>query len=536
MEKLAHCTVHRKRPAEYACPACDDIPLCKACGQEHASETGHAPENCKEVGLAIMHQHVQCAGGRLANEMVKGLRNWLKELETGLLREIDRFQSNCMQTEELSQMRKLDSEGRYAELYFRAKSLPADGAKNGAAAGELNKRLLEMIGTASSGFKNVLSEIAAAQQRRRTVFAAYKKDEVLAFKPESYKEEKQIVSSLKSVDMSKFKAAYVDSWLAAGDRVASVFASRLQTHPMSAVYLNGNNISDDGTAVLVQAAFRSKSLSAFCVASSKISDTGAKAVTEAVLNCRSLTMLQLNGWEISDSLAKAVARAVKGCPLSVFYLGSLRISDSGAIAVAETVKDCPLSTFCFWSNEMSDAGAIAVTEKMKDCPLSAFCLGSNKISDSGAAAVAETLSSGGCANTLSAFCLWSSDISDSGVKKLADTVRGYPLLSSFYFDGKPISGETATYILEGVTGVSTIRSVNLHIGDISNEQMDSCLSKVQKSGVARRLKLRFQCDTEAVKSVCKKFGVEWSAKLYEFGIVQSIGGYFINGVLFGLPK
>ncbi len=118
MEKLARCAVHRK-PTEYMCPACDNLPLCDTCKRDHEAGTGHAPENCKEVGLAIMRQCIQDTGGGLAKVLLaKGLRKGLKELEAGVLREIDRFQESCMQTKELREMRKLDSEGRYAELYL----------------------------------------------------------------------------------------------------------------------------------------------------------------------------------------------------------------------------------------------------------------------------------------------------------------------------------------------------------------------------------------------------------------------------------
>ncbi len=535
MEEVVHCVVHPKRTVEYVCPACKNLPLCKTCGLEHEAETGHATEDCKEIVRAIMNQHTQCAVGRLAKVLAKRLRKGFKELEDGLLREIDRFQESCMQTQELRTMLKLDSEGRYAELYFYAKTLPAGGAENETAMGELNKRLLETIAKASDGLKKMLNRFAAAAQYK-PVFAAYKKDEVLAIEYKSYKEEEQVVSALKNADMSKFKAVYIRPWIDIGDRVASELASRLQTHPVSALHLLGRGISDAGAEMLAQATFRGKLLSAFCIESQKISDTGAKAVAEAARNYRSLTTLNLSGSEISDSGATAVAEAVKGCPLSVFRLVSCKISDTGATAVAEAVKDCPLSAFCLGGNEISDAGAIAVAKTMKDCPLSAFYLGGGKISDSGATAVAETLSSSGCASTLSALCLTSDSISDSGAKKVADAIRGYTRLSAFYLDGKPISGETLAYILEGMTGISTVRSVNLCVGEISKEQMDSCLSRMQQSRVAKQLKIRFGCDTEAANSVCMKFAAEWNAALAEFKIVPSIARLFIDEVILGVPK
>ncbi len=589
MEDVAHCAVHRKL-VEYVCPACRNLLLCKTCRRDHETGTGHASENCKEVGLAIMHQHVQCVGVRLVKWLAKGMRSTLKEVEAGLLREIDRFQESCMQTKELSKMKRLDNEGRYAELYLYANSLPAGGAENEAAMRKLNKRLLEILDKASDGLKKVLCKIAAAGKYKPT-FAAYKKDEVLVvLEGESYQNEEQIVSALHSADMSKCKAVYIDNWSVVGDRVASELASRLQTHPVSALYLRGCDISDAGAEVLAQAAFLGKSFSAFCIEGSQIYDTGAKAVAEAARNSRSLTTLYLDGLGISDSGAIAVAEAVKGCPLSVLYLAGIMISDAGATAVADAVKSCPLSVFhlsscsisdagatavvnavkscplsvfhlvgcnisdagatavadaikscplfafCLGNNKMSDAGAIAVAKTMKDCPLSVLHLGSREISDSGATAVAGILSSGRCARTLSALFLEGGRVSDSGVKDVMDAVRGCLRLSAFYLSGKSISGETLARILEGVAGISTIRSVNLCLGEVSKEQMDSCLNWLQQNEVARQLKLRFECDIEAAESVCEKLAAEWNAKLAEFRVVPSIVNLFNVEVILGVPK
>ncbi len=453
-----------------------------------------------------MHQRIQCAGGRQVNELAEGLRKCFNKLEAGLLREINRFQSSCVQSEEIREMQKLDSERRYAELYFYVKGLPAVGAKSQAAMGELNKQLLKVIDITHNEIKKVLSEVAASQHK--PAFDAYESDEALTLADEKYKKEEDVISDLYSAYMStKVKAVYIGSWGSVGDRVASGLASRLQIHPVSALYLAGSNISDAGAEVLAQAAFLSKSLSAFCIESRKISDTGAKAVAKAARNCPSLTALYLSGWEISDSGAIAVAEAVKGCPLSVFYL---------------------------WNIKISDAGAIAVTDTVKSCPLSAFGLASWKITDSGATAVAKILSNG-CASTLFAFYL-GGYISDLGAKEVADAIRGCPLLSEFFLDGKPLSGETLAYILDGMAGVSTIRSVNLCIGEVSKERMDSCLDRLQQSGVAKQLKLRFECVTEAANSMCEKFAAEWNAKLAEFEIVAHISVPFEFGVILGIPK
>ncbi len=534
MENMVHCRVHPGKPAEYMCQVCRNLPLCGACKRDHKAETGHAPDNCKEVGMALMHQRIQDANGRNAKALAKGLRKALKELKTVLLREIDRLQLSCIPTEKLRKMKKLDIEGRYAELYLYAKSLPTDKVKNKAATGELSKRLIKMIDTTSSELKKVLSEVVASVAQYKPVFAAYKKDEVFVFKSIYCKDEEMVMSALKAADTSKLKAVYIDSFSVVGDRVASELASRLQTHPISALYLAGLNISDAGAETLARAAFRGKSLSAFCIVCSEISDTGAMAVAVTARNCPSLTTFYLHGGGISDSGARAVAEMVKSCPLSVFYIGSCKISDSGAKAVAEEVKDYPLSAFYLYGGKISDAGAISVANTVKDCPLSALYLAGNRISDAGATAVAETLSSGRCASALTAFYIRIDNASNSGAKKVADAIRGCTKLSAFYLDGVPISGETLAYILEGM--ISTIRSVNLHIGKIRKEKMDSCLDRLQHSGVAKQLKLRFQCDTEAAKSVCEKFAAEWGAKLSEFRIVPYIIELFEEDVILGVPK
>ncbi len=536
MEEVTHCAVHRRRPAEYVCPICKNFPLCDACKQEHVNDTRHAPENCKKVGLAIMHQHIQGAGARQAKKLAKGLRKLMKELEAGVLLEIDRLHLSCMQTEELRKMQKLNSEGRYAELYFYAKRLSTDGTKNQAEMGELNKRLAKMIDTASDGLEKMRNKIAVVAQYK-PAFAAYKKEEVLMLKGQSYKEEEKVISALRSANMStKFKAVYIDSFsFCAGDSVASELASYIQVHPVSALYLGGFYFSDAIAEVLVQAAFCNKSLSTFCMDYCINSDTRAKAVAEAARNCHSLTTFCLydNG-EISDSGAKGVAEAVKDCPLSVFHLDGM-ISDAGAIAVVKAVKSCPLSVLSLCNQSLSDAGAIAVAEAAKVFPLSAFFIAGESITNAGATAVAEILSSG-CFSTLSTFFISGDGISESCAKNIVDASRNCPLLSEFYFDGILVAGETLAYILEGMANTSTIRSVNLCIDKISKEQMDSLLDRLQQNGVGRQLKLRFECTRDSARTVCEKSAAEWNRKLAEFKVVSSIFNLFKEEVILGVPK
>ncbi len=161
MERLLYCPIHSTRPVEYVCLACGNLRMCEKCKLAHVNEEGHAPESCKEVGLALMHQHLEDAGGRQAKELTKGLRGALRELETGFLGEIDRFLLSLTQTEEQRKMQELINKGRYAELYLYAKRLPMGGANTGDAMRRLNKRLLKMLNTTYEGLEKVRNKIAA---------------------------------------------------------------------------------------------------------------------------------------------------------------------------------------------------------------------------------------------------------------------------------------------------------------------------------------------------------------------------------------
>ncbi|MDR3713959.1 MAG: hypothetical protein P4L51_14145, partial [Puia sp.] len=290
MEEIVHCVVHYKRAAEYVCPACKNLPLCNACMQEHKSEAGHAPENYKKVGESLMRWCIQDADETYVEGLTKELREGANELGASLLREIDRFQSSFVQAaEQCGKVCKLYEEKRYVELYFYAKSHPVNGSgsKTEAMRGLID-RLLKMLDTASSGLKEVLVKIHAMRiAHHKPIFSTYKKDEVFVFEPNSTDQEEK--SALHSADMSKCKAVYIDHCAILGDCVASELASCLQAHPISALYLSSNDISDAGAEVLARAAFRGKSLSAFCLEGIQISDTGAKAVAEAIRSCHSLT-------------------------------------------------------------------------------------------------------------------------------------------------------------------------------------------------------------------------------------------------------
>ncbi len=210
MEEVPHCAVHRRRPVEYVCLSCDNFPLCEPCRLEHERETGHAPEDCKEVGQALMHQIIQYAGGRQAKELAKEMRKGLNELETGLLQEIDLLQSSLVQTEERRKMQKLGSEGKYAELYFYVKSLPVGDANSEAAIREPSKHLLKVLDTAYEWLEKVRNKIDANAGDTLAERIAKMREELKRSKnllQDSEEERKRLADLLRKSEMERNRLA-----------------------------------------------------------------------------------------------------------------------------------------------------------------------------------------------------------------------------------------------------------------------------------------------------------------------------------------
>ncbi len=487
-----HCVVHSERPAEYICTRCYGRLLCEDCNRYHTLAVPHSTENCKEVGCALLRQRIHEGGGKLAKKMVKSMKHIVKDMLATLLQEIERFRLSCALTEEIRKMKQLEQEGRYAELYFCVTGLHRDGdgaAKHMDAIENLNKRFVKTLDAASDQLKAIRDKIAlvtatTAVPQHRPMLAAYKRDEVfLLNKASEYDTEEKIVAALQNLkrDMpGQIRAVFISPACPVGNPVALELASLLETAPISALYLSGADISDMGAKALARTAFRNQSLSMFCLDAGKMTEVGVKAVADAARNSRSLTTLYLWGSEISDTGAKAVANAVKGCPISAFGI---------------------------WSNGISDVGATDLAEMM-------HC----------------------CCRTLSAFFLGSMNVSADGTKKMADAVRSCRLMSGLYFWGKPLSGETLEYILDAMSGtISGVRSVNLQIGKgVSERQMENCLTKLQRNGVGKHLKLRFLCGDNSAKSVCERCATEFNGEVAEFRIVQYIPALFVDEMILGV--
>ncbi len=461
MEDKTHCTHHHDQPAEYVCPACKYLPLCKSCKQSHAKDTGHSPDNCREVGRALLRQRIQEAG----EKPIKVMKKFVKELAETLVQGVERFRPECA----LKELRQLEAEGMYVELYLGVKSL-----HDGVTTKELSECVLKTLDAAHAELDKLRDKVIAQAKSVDPKSAG-----VYVFRGELSTTEEQVVSALKTANVPKLKELYVYPKCQIGNKVAQELAPMIQSGELTAVCIEGANINNADAAELARAAFHNKALSTFGMWSRRISYNGVMELAKAARDCRLLTTFYLSGEGISDLEAEAVANAVRDCPLSVFGIWGIGITDTGAATVSEMIS--------------------------------------------------------GCRRTMSVIYFGGSSILAAGAKKVVEAVRSCPRISAVYFDGGELAGEVLGYVLEAVAGISSIRSVNLRISNISKANMDSCLTTLQHIRVGSSLKLRFECGDRA-QSVCEKCADEWKGRFEEFRLVKRIRDLFVEEVILGAKR
>lgn len=106
------------------------------------------------------------------------------------------------------------------------------------------------------------------------------------------------------------------------------------------------------------------------------------------------------------------------------------------------------------------------------------------------------------------------NISNSGAKKVTDAVLGYQ-----HFVSGACRHQERRWRISWRVWLTSALSENLCVGEISKKLIDSCLDRLQQSGVAKRLKLQFKCESNSAATVYGKFAAEWNHNLSEFRIV-----------------
>ena len=248
--------------------------------------------------------------------------------------------------------------------------------------------------------------------------------------------------------------------------MASLFQSSLDRacrrlrnndHTLQKLYLDNNQISDEGATALAHAIKGNTTFQRLSLRDNKISDEGATALAHALKGNTTLQILWLGGNQISDAGATALAHAMKrNTTLQRLWLGSNQISDEGATALADAMKgNTTLQRLSLRYNKISDEGVTALAHALKgNTTLQLLWLGSNQISDEGATALADAMKGN---TTLQRLSLRYNKISDEGVTALAHALKGNKTLQILDLDNNQVSDEGVTALeslLDGNTKLS----------------------------------------------------------------------------------
>ena len=210
------------------------------------------------------------------------------------------------------------------------------------------------------------------------------------------------------------------------------------------LYLDNNQISDEGATALAQAMKGNTTMQELYLGHNQISDEGATALAQALKGNTTLQQLYLGSNQISDEGATALANAMKGnTTLQQLSLYNNQISDEGATALANAMKgNTTLQQLSLRNNQISDEGATALANAMKgNTTLQRLYLGNNQISDEGATALANAMKGN---TTLQRLDLGNNQISDEGVTALAQAMKGNTTLRGLLLFNNQISDEAVT--------------------------------------------------------------------------------------------
>ena len=258
--------------------------------------------------------------------------------------------------------------------------------------------------------------------------------------------------------------------------------------------LSGNNISDDGAAIISDTLMISESLKELNLQSNDITNEGVKKIAEAIQVNKTLQKLHLNHNNISDDGAAAISDGLKinkslqelglqglhvlqNLQIGFFVLAS--ITDEGAKSISEFIQvNTTLQKLDLSCNNISDDGAAAISDSLKiNVSLQELNLQLNDITDEGIKKIAEAIQVN---KTLQKLQLGYNKISDDGATAISDGLKinkslqelglkGLQDLQCMFFEYTSITDEGAKSISEFIQVNTTLQKLDLSCNKISDD-------------------------------------------------------------------
>ena len=256
---------------------------------------------------------------------------------------------------------------------------------------------------------------------------------------------------------------------------------------LSSLYLDDDNVTDEGVEYLAEALKHSKcKLNSLTLEDNNVTDEGAKCFAEALKhsNCK-LKSLDLWRNNVTDEGAKCLAEALKhsNCKLKNLHLGANNVTDEGAKCLAEALKhrNCELNSLTLAQNVVTDKGAKCLAEVLKhsNCKLKGLYLWQNNVTDEGAKCLAEALKHSNC--KLNSLNLGVNHVTDEGAKCLAEALKHSNCkLNSLTLAQNYVTDEGAKCLAEALKHSNCkLKSLDLFKNNVTDEGA-KCLAEALK--------------------------------------------------------
>jgi len=233
---------------------------------------------------------------------------------------------------------------------------------------------------------------------------------------------------------------------------------------------------------------------------------------------------------VGNRTAQVIADIVsKNQNISAFLIGGDYISDIGAEIIANLVSShSNISTFYLGGGKITDAGAELIANAVKKTNhIVAFGLGSKQISDVGTEKIADAVKNN---HRITSFYIGSFKALDKGISALAQAIKGNDKLQAVYFYGY-ITGNGLKVLSEVLDSHPSIQSFNIYLESITEEELEECLSKMEKIG--KRLKIRLASSDSTTRKVCESVFKKKAANFKELEFVKYIWGTFLEEPILG---
>ena len=303
-----------------------------------------------------------------------------------------------------------------------------------------------------------------------------------------------------------------------------------ETSQLKELYLEGNDIADEGMKHLSDAIKATKSLNHLHISRNTITNKGMEFLSEGIMATTSLNHLELWNNEVTEEGMKHLYAGIKGtkCLSHLELLGN-SISDTGMKELSQAVAlNQSLQCLNLTDNKLSSEGMSRLSVALKDTTsitelelgynqlsmeslkqlskaietttsITHLKLSQNQINAAGIKHLSNAISAG---TSLKHFVLSHNQLSDEGLKYLSDAIATTTSLIHLVLSQNQITNTGFMYLSEGIKATRSLGQLTLSQNSITTQAMISLSAAIKATTTLHNLELfRNELTEEGMKKL-----------------------------------